>query len=86
LSAARGRDEEGDGDMNQIKAEQLAQQLTERSIQGNAIAHESYDSALADELQLMCDDSATEASMPAAEYWGTDDEGNEWRVHLDRGC
>lgn len=67
--------------------EQLAQQLTETSVQRNATTHETYSEDLATELLCMSDDSADTVDgndRKVVEYWGADDEGNEWRVHLTR--
>lgn len=58
-----------------------AQHLIARSISHTEIAHADYSADLADELSVECDDSS-EASETVIEYWGTDDDGNEWRVHL----
>lgn len=51
-----------------------------RSIGQNEIVTINYTVSDAYELGLACDDSAETDNR--VEYWGTDDAGNEWRVHL----
>jgi hypothetical protein len=62
-------------------AQMKAEQLTEWSIQHNGIAR-TGDEAVLEELKLMSDDW-TDANDGIVETWGTDDEGNEWRVHYE---
>ena len=35
---------------------------------------------LADQLSAYCDNSVKNDGV--AEYWGTDDDGNAWRIHI----
>ena len=55
--------------------------LIKRSISHNEIAHGKYDAETAMELKSLSDDSVENGDV--IEYWGTDDDGDEWRVHLD---
>ncbi len=57
----------------------------EQSISQNEIVHVTGTEELDAELQAACDDSVEtrrEAGGPVVtEYWGTDENGGEWRVH-----
>lgn len=57
-----------------------ANSLIERSISHHEIVTVDYDATTAEDLTAACDDSVE--ANGATEYWGTDDDGNEWRVHL----
>ncbi len=57
-----------------------ADQAIKRSISHNETVTLDYDISLALDLSAACDDNVETASV--VEYWGTDDNGNEWRVHL----
>ena len=59
-----------------------AADLIARSTRTTTIVHAAYDADLAAELELECDDSADTPDV--SEYWGTDEDGEEWRVHLDK--
>ena len=58
-----------------------AKELIKRSISHDEIAHGKYDAETAAELAALSDDSVENGAV--IEYWGTDDDGAEWRVHLD---
>lgn len=53
-----------------------------RSVSHTEIVNLPWSQEAQDELSLLCDDSV-EASTTTWEAWGTDDDGAEWRVHLD---
>jgi hypothetical protein len=57
-----------------------AQEAIARSISHNEIVHAEYDEDMATDLELRADDSAVNGDT--YEFWGQDDDGNEWRVHL----
>jgi hypothetical protein len=54
--------------------------LIQRSIAYNEIAHADHSDDLALDLLIACDDWV--ASSTVSEYWGTTENGEEWRVHL----
>lgn len=58
-----------------------AMDLIERSVSHTEIVSADWTAELAEELDLECEDSL-EASETTVEYWGTTDDGGEWRVHL----
>ena len=58
-----------------------ATKLIARSISHNEIAHGKWDAETAAELEALAEDSVENGAV--IEYWGSDDEGAEWRVHLD---
>lgn len=51
-----------------------------QSIATNSIVHMEGDADVIDALAAYCDDSAERANV--LEYWGTDDDGNDWRIHV----
>jgi len=51
------------------------------SIANDCIVHLDHTPELADELQSICDDSVDNDGV--IEYWGVDDDGRDWRIHLD---
>lgn len=59
-----------------------AKELIARSITYNEIAHGTYDEETAWDLEAWSEESVENGDT--AEYWGVDDDGAEWRVHLDR--
>jgi hypothetical protein len=59
-----------------------AEELITESITHTTIAHAAFTPDLAVSLMALSDDSAETAGV--LEYWGTDDDGNAWRVHLER--
>ena len=59
-----------------------AVELIAASITHTAIAHAAFTPGLAVSLMALSDDSAETENV--LECWGTDDEGNAWRVHLER--
>jgi hypothetical protein len=54
--------------------------LIATSVVQNCIAHAEWAPDLADVLAVLSSDSAENGSEH--EFWGTDDDGDEWRVHL----
>ena len=65
--------------------EVAAEQAIAQSIATTSIVHIDGTEAIDAALQLECDDSVetrrTEGGPVTTEYWGTDEAGNEWRVH-----
>lgn len=58
-----------------------AEQAIADSIRQNKIAHFSeHNSQIAEILQRDCDDSAEANGV--LEFWGTIEDGSEWRVHM----
>jgi len=56
----------------------------ERSITHGEIVTIDHSPEAIEELSRACDDSVTtsgEDDCTVVEYWGTDDDGNSWRVH-----
>lgn len=54
-----------------------------RSVSHNEIVTIPYSTEAADALWAECDDHVdARASYGVVEYWGTTDDGDEWRVHL----
>lgn len=51
-----------------------------QSIATNSIVHLSGDESVHLDLLAECDDSVENGTV--TEYWGTTDEGYEWRVHV----
>ncbi len=58
----------------------VAEQAIARSINHREIVTIDYDSDAAGDLSAASDDNV--AANGLTEYWGTDGEGNEWRVHM----
>ena len=58
----------------------VAANAIERSISHNEIVTIDYDRDAASDLSVECEDNVSANGM--TEYWGTNDEGNEWRVHM----
>jgi hypothetical protein len=52
-----------------------------QSIATNAIVHIEAGPDVIDELRAYCDDEADCGHV--LECWGTDDNGNEWRIHVE---
>lgn len=61
--------------MNTVAASAIA-----RSVSQNEIVTIDYDPAAAEDLSAASDGSAD--GNDVTEYWGTDDDGSEWRVHM----
>jgi antitoxin component of MazEF toxin-antitoxin module len=59
-----------------------AQRAISDSIQTDSIIHLPYDENTAADLLAECEDSTD--SDTETEYWGTDDDGQTWRVHMRR--
>lgn len=57
-----------------------ARALIARSVEHDEIVHAPHTPELHDALLLLCDDYVE--NRPTVEFWGTDDDGEEWRVHL----
>ena len=53
-----------------------------RSVSHTEIVTLEYDSAIYAELLELCDDYASNPELRKTELWGTDADGNEWRVHM----
>jgi hypothetical protein len=58
----------------------VAANAIDRSISHTEIVTIDYDSDAASDLSVECDDNVSANGV--TEYWGTNDEGNEWRVHM----
>lgn len=59
-----------------------AEQAIAESIARNEIVHVCLSMDEADKLGLVAEDCAEQQTAPRlTEYWGTDDDGNAWRVH-----
>lgn len=59
-----------------------ADDLIRRSLMQDEIVHAPYSTELSDELSAESEDSAE--TPETVEYWGTNEDGAGWRVHLDR--
>jgi hypothetical protein len=59
--------------------------LIAQSAESGEIVHGTYTERAHDEMlgRLVSDDADHVVSRDGGEYWGTDDDGREWRVHLD---
>lgn len=57
-----------------------AQAAIARSISHNEIVHIDQDAEAHEELSLAAEDSVW--NDPVTEYWGTTEDGSEWRVHV----
>jgi hypothetical protein len=70
------------------QAESIVHRAIARSIESSAVDHirnvRSVDTldGVATELEILADDYVEIKVERRAEYWGTDDDGAEWRVHL----
>lgn len=65
-------------------AERSAQTLIDRSISHNEIVHVRANEPLDAALQGACDSSVETVNgsgLPTTEFWGTREDGEEWRVH-----
>jgi hypothetical protein len=58
-----------------------ADRLIKKSIQQNRIVHADYSKVLEKSLMLRADDWVDNGIE--IEFWGRDDDGENWRVHLD---
>lgn len=54
--------------------------LIAESVERDCIATTDHTEALADELEMLCDDCVLNGGV--AEFWGETPDGDEWRVHL----
>lgn len=59
-----------------------AEQMIERSISHTEIVTAPYAQELAEALSRESEDSVDAGEV--VEYWGTTDDGQEWRCHLSR--
>ncbi len=59
-----------------------AERAIARSISHDEIVTIDYHAEASEELQLTCDDWVVNTAYGLTEYWGTTDDGNEWRVHI----
>lgn len=57
-----------------------AKSAIRESITRDRIVTLDYDADLVDELSSLCDDSVEAYGL--TEYWGTDEDGDSWRVHV----
>lgn len=57
-----------------------ASDLISRSVSHNEIVTVDYTDDLAESLLVCCEDNTH--GNTEIEYWGTTDDGNDWRVHL----
>jgi hypothetical protein len=60
----------------------------DESIYNNKIVHIEHTSELEEELIILCDDyldvySSEGGYLTHFDFWGTDDDGKEWRIYLD---
>lgn len=62
-----------------VKAE--AGRLIWLSMTEDRIVHAPYEAHLCCEIEALSQDSVENGSV--IEFWGEDDEGSTWRVHLD---
>jgi hypothetical protein len=63
--------------MNQTAADAIA-----RSISHNEIVNIAFDASASKALRTACDDSVDTEDV--TEYWGTTEDGYDWRVHMAR--
>lgn len=63
-----------------------AEQAIARSVSHNEIVTIDYSASIAEELGNASEDSVpaytTASGAVLAEYWGTTEDGGEWRVHV----
>lgn len=59
-----------------------ARRLIARSVSQTEIVDAPYAANLAARLQRACEGEVFDARRERHEYWGTTDDGDEWRVHL----
>lgn len=59
-----------------------ARELVGRSVSLTAIVCAEHTTGVASRLQRLCDGDTYDARREVHEYWGTTDDGEEWRVHL----
>lgn len=62
--------------------EQMIETAIRESIQADRIVTIDGDAATHDALTLRADDSADAGDV--TEYWGTNDDGQAWRIHVAR--
>jgi hypothetical protein len=60
-----------------------AQQAIDRSISHDEIVHVADLNTISHDLMQECEDY-TDAGEKITEYWGTDESGQDWRVHAHR--
>lgn len=56
------------------------QTAIDRSITHNEIVHVAFDDDVIADLSIACEDSV--GGNTETEFWGTDGDGDEWRVHV----
>lgn len=66
--------------MNNVVAKAIRQSVQQNEIVTINFNRVNYDSEIPTDLLVACDDSVENGEV--TEYWGTDDDGNEWRVHI----
>lgn len=57
------------------------EQAIARSTSHNEIVHLPWSGAAQNRLVVVCEDWVDAGNV--REFWGTDDEGDSWRIHLD---
>ena len=69
-----------------MSIESYTDRLIAQSIETNGIVHGTYTERAHQEMlgRLTGDDADWVDASECVEYWGSDDDGREWRVHLDR--
>lgn len=72
----------GDLGVSDADAEQTVRQAIRDSIARDEIVHLEHDAAVVNELTALADDSADTAGEH--EFWGEDNDGSSWRVHVAR--
>lgn len=59
-----------------------AEQAIARSISHNEIVTIEHNPQIAEILQRDCEGSVDNSTYGVVEYWGTIEDGSEWRVHM----
>lgn len=57
-------------------------QAIARSISHNEIVTIQYDKQIAEALTVDSEGSVHDAVQRVTDYWGVNDDGNDWRVHM----
>lgn len=65
----------------------VAENAITRSISHNEIVTIEWSHEAHEYLLVRCEDHVETGKYDSEEFWGTDDDGNDWRVHLrDARC
>lgn len=70
--------------MNRTVEQAITRSISHQEIVTIDLAHGLYDSQILADLQVACEDSVA-ANDARTEYWGTNEDGDEWRVHVIHG-